>query len=93
MDRFRFTFEDSSWDWDFTLGVALSSIPSGARYGLRLENLRTGSVVYEQTGSSELRAEVTENLVADDGGEYEITIWAESGADCARRYLLSVDLE
>jgi hypothetical protein len=92
VDRYRFSFQDDSWDWSFTINIALSSIPDGAAYAMRVEHIEKGEVLYQSSGAGPLSMEIEENLNYEDGGEYEIAIWSEGGADCGRRYLLALEL-
>ena len=92
VDRYRFSFKDDSWDWSFTINIALSSIPDGAAYTMRVEHIDKGEVLYQSSGAGPLSMEIEENLNYEDGGEYEIAIWSEGGADCGRRYLLALEL-
>lgn len=93
LDRYVFVFTDETWDWQFSIQVALSNIPDDARYGLRVMRLDDASVLYEEVGSPSLSMSLEETLYQEDGGTYEIHVWAEDGADCSRRYLLSVTLD
>ena len=93
VDRYVFSFEDGSWDWSFTINIALSSIPDGASYGLRVEHIDSGEVLYQSVGDAELVATIEDSWFYEDGGDYEVIVWAESGADCGSRYLLSLELQ
>ena len=92
VDRFVFSFEDT-WSLDFTLTVSLSSIPSGAAYRLRVENLSTGEVLVDDAGDDSLSGVMEEEWVNDQSGDFAVTISADSGADCDRNYLLTLELE
>lgn len=92
VDRYRFSFEDSSLSWSFTINIALSSIPDGATYGLRVEHIDSGELIYEETGGSDLAVSIEDSWFYEDGGEYEVRVYAEHGADCGKRYLLALEL-
>ena len=91
VDRFRFSFEDT-WSLDFTLTISLSSIPSDADYRLRVENLSTGEILVNDAGNGGLSGSMTEDWLEDQSADFEVTISADSGADCDRNYLLTVEL-
>lgn len=86
-DRYSFLLSDSSWSF-FTLDVGLAGIPDGATYALTL--LHEGEVVAVQEGSGALSHRVSDEAFTENGGAWEIRVSALSGADCARRYLLTV---
>ncbi len=92
IDRYTFSFDDSIWSWSFVLSVTLSSIPEGAEYQLQVEHLDSGEVIFVGSGEDSLAMEITEDLWNDQGGDYEVVVSAVSGADCARRYLLTLEL-
>lgn len=92
VDRFAFDFTDD-WYSTFTLTVRLSGIPDDADYQLTLDYL-TGDAQRGQTsGGDTLSIELEDDFGYEDGGDYRITVESQGGADCERRYLLSVDLE
>lgn len=92
VDLFSFDFEDSGWS-SFVLTVRLSGIPDDADYGLMLEYLDGETTVDAVEGGGALSITLEDTLVYEDGGSYRVTVDADSGADCSRSYLLSLDLE
>jgi hypothetical protein len=91
VDRFTFHFEDT-WSPTFELDISLSSIPSGARYRLLVENLTTGETLADEVGDGSLSAGMSEDLFDDQTADFAVTISAEEGADCDRNYLLTLEL-
>ena len=89
VDRYSFDFEDGSFSL-FRIDIGLSNIPDGAEYRLRVRNLSTGQTVHDESGSDSLSVTVNDTLLADDGGVWEAEVSSLGGADCGRRYLLSV---
>lgn len=89
VDRFTFELVDGSWSL-FQLDVGLSNIPEDAVYRLRLRNLSSGQTVYDEDGSGALSVTVDDTLLQDDAGTWEVEVSSLGGADCGRRYLLSV---
>ena len=92
VDRFRFSFTDSGWSLH-TLEVALSSLPEGAVYGLTVTHLETGDVEYTEVSSEDQSVSLSDVAFQDDGGEWEVMVEAWQGADCGRRYLLTIELD
>ncbi len=92
VDRFDFTFDDGGLSL-FTLTVAVSNVPAGSSYRVRLEHLDRGEVVYDDSGSGTLAVEVSDTLLQDDGGTWELTVSSEHGADCGVDYLVSARLD
>ncbi len=92
VDLFRFDMEDSSWSI-FELTVSVSNIPSGAQYRVELEHLDLGQVYLDQAGSGTISTSVSDTLIQDDGGTWEIRVSSEGGADCGRDYLVTVQLD
>ena len=93
VDQFVFDFEDSSWS-SFTLNVRLSGVPSDADYAMTLDYLEGGTTrIGDDSGPTTLSITYEDELLHEDGGQYRLTISANSGADCGRTYLLSLDLE
>lgn len=91
VDRFRFSFEDSSWSI-FTLAVSVTNIPSSARYRVSLTHLDRGEVYLDEAGNGTLSVEVGDTLLQDDGGTWELVVQSETGADCGSQYLVTVEL-
>ena len=91
VDRFSFRFEDT-WSPDFTLSVALSSIPSGASYRLVVENLSTGEYLVNEAGDGDLSGSMEESWIEDQSATFAVSISSEGGADCDRNYLLTLEL-
>jgi hypothetical protein len=92
VDRYAFEMFDSGWGL-FTLVVSLTSIPPDATYRMRLENVETGAVLFEEFGEDSLEAIVSDTAFYDDGGTYRVTVDAMGGATCERQYLLSFSLD
>lgn len=91
IDRFSFRFKDT-WSPDFTLSVALSSIPSGAAYRLSVENLSTGEYLVDEAGDGDLSGSMEESWLEDQSASFAVSISSEGGADCNRNYLLTLEL-
>lgn len=89
VDRFVFDLVDGGWSL-FRLDVGLSNIPEDAVYRLRLRNLSSGQTVYDESGSGALSVRVDDTVLQDDAGTWEVEVSSLGGADCGRRYLLSV---
>lgn len=93
LDRFTFRFEDSGWGL-FELRVSVSNIPSGSRYHVVVEHLEEGGGIYlDEVGSGTLAVTIADELLEEDGGDWEIRVESESGADCGRDYLVTVELD
>jgi hypothetical protein len=89
VDRFTFDLEDGSFSL-FTLDIGLSNIPPGAVYRLRVRNLSSGQTVYDEDGTGSLAVTIDDTVLQDDAGTWEAEVSSLGGADCGRRYLLSV---
>jgi len=89
VDRFGFSFEDASLSF-FRLDIGLSNIPSGAVYRLRVRNRTSGQTVFDDSGSGSVSVTIDDTLLVDDGGTWEAEVSSLGGADCGRRYLLSL---
>ena len=59
---------------------------------LRVEHLDSGDVLYQSVGDNNLSMSIEESWFYEDGGDYEVTVWSEGGADCGQRYLLALEL-
>lgn len=91
VDVFRFSFEDSSWSY-FSLSVSVSNIPASASYRVSLTHLDRAAVYLDESGSGTISVDVEDTLLQEDGGTWELVVQAESGADCASQYLVTVAL-
>jgi hypothetical protein len=89
VDRYTFSLEDGGLSL-FHVDVGLSNIPDDATYRLVVSNTSTGEVMYDESGSGSLAASFDDRIFNDESGTWEATISARGGADCARRYLLSI---
>ncbi len=89
VDRYAFDLEDGGWSL-FRLDVGLSSIPDDATYRLVVRNLNSGETLYDESGSDSLAFQFDDRAFSEDGGRYEVAVSARGGADCSRRYLLTV---
>ena len=90
-DVYSFELADDAWSI-FELEIVLSAIPSGARWGLQVDNTTTGEAWYAETGEDSLSLVAGDQLLHDDGGSWEVLIWSADGASCTESYLLSVEL-
>jgi hypothetical protein len=98
LDRYKFYLKDSGAS-NFTLTMTLSNIPEDGTYLFTFNRLNSdgdqpiGKVDYVfGSGTQTLVFEDTFNGT-DDGGSYELTVEAISGADCALSYGVNVDLD
>ena len=89
VDRYGFSFEDASLSF-FRLDIGLSNIPDGAVYRLRVRNRTSGQTVFDDSGSGSVSVTIDDTLLVDDGGTWEAEVSSLGGADCGRRYLLSL---
>ena len=89
IDRYRFSMDDSGWSL-FSLDVGLSGVPDGAVYALSVVNVTTGESYGVEEGGGSLSISIADTVFTDEGGTWELSVWARSGADCGRTYLLSV---
>lgn len=92
LDRFSFEFEDTWNPWD-QVSISLGSIPDGAAYRLVVENISTGEEYFSDFGEDTVTADWSDELFTDQSGVWEVSVDAMGGADCSRRYLLSVVLQ
>ena len=92
VDRYAFSFTDSGWGL-FSLTAVLTGIPEDATYRLTIENKSRGEVVFEEVGTDSIHADYSDQAFQDDGGDWEIVVEPVVGADCARRYLLTLALD
>lgn len=94
VDRYQFTIVDDLTDF-FTVTATLSNIPSGANWVFTLNRLRsdgntpTGEVD-SKSGSGTLTLTLADSIVQEDGGDYELVIKSNGGADCSKSYLLGI---
>ncbi|MDP2310330.1 MAG: MopE-related protein [Pseudomonadota bacterium] len=94
VDRYSFSFSDSSWSL-FTVSMTLSGIPDDATWRFTLNRLSSeGDLPAEEVdqvfGSGSLSMTLSDVVLQDDGGTYELVVESISGADCGRSYLLAV---
>lgn len=89
VDRYAFSFTDHGWSV-FKLEATLDNIPEGATWRLVLSEADTGEVRAQAEGSESLALELDDELLHDDGGDWELTVSSVEGADCASTYLLAI---
>jgi len=92
VDRFSFDFDEPSLSLDFALTVTLSGIPDEAQYRLYVTD-GDDETLYDNTSDQPMQISIDDEWFDDQSGNYGIEISAIEGADCSRRYLLSITLE
>jgi hypothetical protein len=94
VDRYAFSFDDSSFSL-FTVTASLTGIPDDATWRFTLTRLSSdGGLAAEEIaqtfGSGSLSLSLSDVVLQEDGGTYELVVESISGADCGRTYLLAV---
>ncbi len=94
VDRYTFSFSDSGWSL-FEITMSLTGIPEDATWRLTFARVASdgdlpAETIDEVFGTGELGFTLSDTSFSDDGGTYELTVDAVSGADCGRTYLLSI---
>lgn len=94
VDRFQFTIVDDLTDF-FTVTATLSNIPSGANWTFTLNRLRSDGKASlgrmdSVSGDGTLTLSFGDDLLQDDGGDYELVVESNAGADCSLTYLLGI---
>jgi hypothetical protein len=95
VDRYQFTIVDDLLDF-FTVTATLSNVPSGANWRFSLVRLRSDAnaplgEVSSETGGPTITLTMSDDILQDEGGDYELVVESLGGADCSRSYLLSVE--